>query len=81
MFRRGFTKAGATNPGEFECMQRGYLAWGDLCSDDGRHRAAEVHYRKALGEDERIGNIPGVLFALQRLGNSLIEQGQNDGAE
>ena len=78
-FRQGFshTRAADTHPE----MRPAYLIWGDLCTDQGRHPEAEQHYRTALAGEEQIGNLAGMIFDLQRLGDSLIRQERRDEAE
>ena len=79
LFRRGFCHTRAA--GCYPEMKPAYLVWGDLCTDEGRHPEAEQHYRLALQGEEQIGNLGGMIFVLQRLGDSLIRQERRDEAE
>jgi tetratricopeptide (TPR) repeat protein len=81
LFRTGIPKATVTLPREYETVQRGLIAWGDLCGDEGRHWEAELHYRKAYEKDERCGNAAGMTFAMQRLADSLMRQDKRAQAE
>jgi tetratricopeptide (TPR) repeat protein len=79
MLRRGFSRTRAA--GCHPRMKPAYLVWGDLCTDEGRHIEAEGHYRTALEGEEQIGNKAGMIFDLQRLGDSLIRQERREEAE
>ena len=79
LFKRGFSHA--RRSGCYPEMKPAYRAWGDLCADEERHEEAEQRYRIALQGEEQIGNRAGMVFALQRIGNSLICQGRRSDAE
>jgi tetratricopeptide (TPR) repeat protein len=79
MFQRGFQHARET--GCYPEMKPAFLVWGNLCADVGRHLEAEQHYRLALQGEEQTGNLAGLIFALQRLGDSLIRQERRQEAE
>lgn len=79
MLRRGFSRTRAS--GCHPQMKPAYAVWGDICADEGRHIEAEGHYRTAIEGEEQIGNKAGMIFDLQRLGNSLIVQGRREEAE
>ena len=79
MLRRGFSRTRAA--GCHPQMKPAYLAWGDLCTDQGRYIEAEGHYRTAIEGEEQIGNTAGMIFGLQRLGDALVRQGRRDEAE
>ena len=81
LFRQGFSKATVASRREHMVVYLGYLCWGDLCTDEGRHRDAEVHYRQALEGDEKGGNIGGTIFDMLRLADSLVRQERRDEAE
>ena len=79
MLRRGFSRT--RTAGCYPRMKPAYVVWGDLCVDQGRHIEAEGHFRTALEGEEQIGNKAGMIFDLQRLGDSLIRQGRREEAE
>jgi tetratricopeptide (TPR) repeat protein len=79
MLRRGFSRTRAA--GCHAQMRPACAIWGDLCTDMGRHIEAETHYRTAIEGEEQLGNTAGMIFGLQRLGDSLIRQGRRDEAE
>jgi tetratricopeptide (TPR) repeat protein len=79
LLRTGFSHTRAA--GCYPEMKPAYMVWGDLCTDLGRHPEAEQHYRMALQGEEQIGNLAGMIFDLQRLGDSLIRQGRREEAE
>ena len=79
MLRRGFSRTRAA--GCHPQMKPAYAVWGDICTDEGRYIEAEGHYRTAIEGEEQIGNKAGMIFDLQRLGDSLIRQGRRDDAE
>jgi tetratricopeptide (TPR) repeat protein len=81
LLRRGLVKARRHLSPESGFLIQGELYWGDLCADVGRHGEAEQHYRKALEGDEQRGNLAGMVFALQKLGDSLICQERRSDAE
>jgi tetratricopeptide (TPR) repeat protein len=81
LLRRGLVKARCHLSQESGFLMHGELYWGDLCTDAGRHGEAEQHYRKALEGDEQRGNLAGMVFALQKLGDSLICQQRRSDAE
>jgi tetratricopeptide (TPR) repeat protein len=81
LFRQGFSKANVTCRREHIVVYQGYLCWGDLCADEGRHHDAELQYRKALEGDEKSENLAGMIFDLQRLADSLIRQERREEAE
>src|ERR1017187_1185505 len=81
LLRRGLVKARCHLSQESGFLMQGELYWGDLCTDVGRHGEAEQHYRKALEGDEQRGNLAGIVFALQKLGDSLIYQERRSDAE
>jgi tetratricopeptide (TPR) repeat protein len=81
LLRRGLVKARCHLSPESGFLMQGELYWGDLCTDMGRHGEAEQHYRKAHEGDEQRGNLAGVVFALQKLGDSLICQERRGDAE
>jgi len=78
-FQRGFSHA--QQSGCYPEMKPALLVWGDLCADEGRHPEAEQHYRIAVQGEELIGNFAGMIFGLQRLGDSLIRQERRAEAE
>jgi tetratricopeptide (TPR) repeat protein len=79
MLRRGFSRTRAA--GCHPQMRPAYAVWGDLCTDQERYIEAEAHYRTAIEGEEQIGNTAGMIFNLQRLGDSLVRQGRRDEAE
>jgi tetratricopeptide (TPR) repeat protein len=79
LFQHGFSHAKAA--GCYPVMRPAYIVWGDLCTDEERNPEAERHYRTALEGEEQTGNLAGMIFGLQRLGDSLIRQGRRDEAE
>jgi len=82
LFRQGYSKVEVpANYREYQVAQQGFLYWGDLYTDEGRHYEAELQYRKALEGDERTGNLGMTIFDLQRLSDSLILQERRQDAE
>jgi tetratricopeptide (TPR) repeat protein len=81
LFQQGFSKASVTSRRVHILVHQGYLCWGDLCADEGRHHDAELQYRKALEGDEKSGNLGGTIFDMQRLADSLIRQERREEAE
>ena len=81
MLRQGLSKGEQFFAPQSEMLVKGYLCWGDLCSDQGRHAEAEGHYRKALEGDEPGDNLAGIMFDLQQLGECLIRQERRVEAE
>jgi tetratricopeptide (TPR) repeat protein len=79
LFLRGF--AHTRTAGCYPEMKPAYMVWGDLCADEDRHAEAEQYYRLALQGEEQIGNCAAMVFVLQRLGDSLIQQGRREDAE
>ena len=81
MFRKGYSKV------VLDCWRarlivcQGYLSWGDLATDEGNYAEAEEHYRQAVKSCESVGNTAGIIFALQRLADSLIRQERKTDAE
>jgi tetratricopeptide (TPR) repeat protein len=81
MFRKGYSKL------VIDCWRarliacQGYLYWGDLATDEGSYGDAEEHYRLAVKSCESIGNTAAIVFALQRLADSLIRQRRRGEAE
>jgi len=74
LLRQGLVKARAGLPPGANVLMYGDVAWGDLCTDSGRHEEAEQHYRRVLHVNEDRGNIGGAIFDLQRVADCLIRQ-------
>jgi tetratricopeptide (TPR) repeat protein len=74
MLRQGLVKARAALAPGANVLMYGDVAWGELCTDSGRHAEAEVIYRRVLAVDEERGNIGGAIFDLQRVADCLIRQ-------
>jgi tetratricopeptide (TPR) repeat protein len=81
LLRRGLVKARGHHSPNSGFLILGELYSGDICADVGRHGEAEQHYRKALDGDEQRGNLAGMIFALQKLSDSLIRQERRSDAE
>jgi len=81
LIRRGLVKASISTQREYAVVQEGYIQWGDLCVDQGRYYDAEEHYRQALENDEKTGNVAGIRFELQKIGDVLIRQGRKEDAD
>jgi len=80
MVRHAISKAERHFAPQSEMIIKGYICWGDICTDQDRHAEAEGHYRKALASETE-GNIAGLIFDLERLGDCLIRQGRRADAE
>lgn len=81
LFRQGISKATANCTDDYQLSPQFFLYWGDLYADEGRSYEAELQYRKALEHDDRIGNLGGSIFDLQRLSDCLVQQGRRKEAE
>jgi tetratricopeptide (TPR) repeat protein len=81
MFGRGFGKLVSDCWRSRLIAGQGYLFWGDLCTDEGRYREAEQHYREAFHLYQAMGNDAGTILALQRIGDALVLQGRRHEAE
>jgi tetratricopeptide (TPR) repeat protein len=81
MLRSGLFKGEQYFAPQSELLVQGYMCWGDLCTDEGRHSEAEGLYRKALEGDEPSDNLAGMIFDLERLSDCLLNQGRQAEAE
>ncbi|MCC6364226.1 MAG: tetratricopeptide repeat protein [Bryobacterales bacterium] len=79
--RQALPRLRASFTGGHPGISAGHALWGDLCMDQGRYPEAEQQYERAVAADEQIGNIGMMIFALQRLGEVLIQQARWNDAE
>lgn len=81
MLHQGLSKGERYFTPQSEMLLQGYMCWGDLCTDEGRHSEAEGHYRKALEGDESSDNLAGMIFDLEKVADCLLNQERRAEAE